>query len=70
MKNKWTVRYWPQNPRNQTTKEAASRAEAASMARDMIGSEPTGEPCGMVTIEKNGEQVATAKCTAKRLNWI
>ena len=65
--NKYTVSIWPANPRQQRTEEYDSKGEAVAAARRYIGCD---EGQTEVSIERDGERIAAATVTDKRLTWL
>jgi hypothetical protein len=55
------------NPRQQRTEEYDSKSEAVAAARRYIGCD---EGQTEVTIERDGERIAAATVTDKRLTWL
>jgi hypothetical protein len=65
--SKYTVSIWPANPRQQRTEEYDSKSEAVAAARRCIGCD---EGQTEVSIERDGERIAAATVTDKRLTWL
>jgi hypothetical protein len=71
MKNKYTVSIWPANPSQQYQEEYDSKADAIHAARQYLGEElEDGQSASEITIERNGERIAAATATDKRLTWL
>ena len=67
MNSKYTVSIWPANPSQQRTEEYTSKREAVAAARRYIGCDDGQTE---ISIERDGERIAAACVTDRRLSWL